>query len=183
MASVAQTIGKPREFGFVTGFKNALLSAHSEDDLLGAAKRSRNPSQPRAGKLQPAPAEDNLRRRQHANLAIRQNPLNPRNRFFEALAHRSIVDGMYQPRRHVAAVRSRFPPARRDVHPAQTATSWQHAGSSSPFAPAPARKFPREQTSSALPPARSQPAPAGTHQARECQRSGPRRSKTAFLVG
>ena len=28
MASVAQTIGKPREFGFATGFKNALLFPH-----------------------------------------------------------------------------------------------------------------------------------------------------------
>ena len=71
MASIAQTMCQLRECILVMSLQNALLRAHSEHDLLSVAERSWDSTQSRAGELQPAPAKNHLRRRQHGDFAIR----------------------------------------------------------------------------------------------------------------
>src|SRR5580692_4701965 len=91
MARIAQRVRQLCERSFVGCFENSLLRANAKHDFLHAAKRSRNARESRLRKLEPAPAEGNLRGRQHRDFAIRQNLLHARNRISKTLASRRVV--------------------------------------------------------------------------------------------
>ncbi len=104
MPCLAQRCQQLHEETPVAIFQDAFLGSDAEHNLLPALKRDRLSPHARPGKLQASPAKCNLRRRQHRNLAIRQDRLNPGNRLCKPLQRRGLIRRMYQPCRNVSAV-------------------------------------------------------------------------------
>src|ERR1700730_18209990 len=103
---VAQAIHQLTEHAFIARPPHSFFRTYTEHDFLNAAKRSGLRSHAGSGKLQPAPAESNLCRREHGDFAVRQKLPHSSDRIHEALESRTFIRSMHQAGCHVASIRA-----------------------------------------------------------------------------